>query len=157
MDRAIEEKLLKIEGKLVEHPFPPQLVVESTSRCNQQCIHCSHRELVRPKAHMTSTLWEKIVAEVGRESPDTEIWPTFYGEALVLGDEIWDRIDRAGPAGAEGRHLSSGPDRAPFGPIRTHHRHSSASRSLPRRFMRPHEFIARSVPADQPLLQVGRG
>ena len=49
MDRAIEEKLLAIEAKLAKHPFPPQLVIENTSACDQQCIHCSHKELIRPK------------------------------------------------------------------------------------------------------------
>ncbi len=107
MRAETEAKLLGIEAKLEEHPFPPQLVIENTSSCDQQCIHCSHKELQRPKRHMSRALWNKIVEEVGRESPSTEIWPTFYGEALVMGEEIWDRIDYAAQAGCANLVLNS--------------------------------------------------
>lgn len=107
MDSAQEEKLLAIESKLREHPFPPQLVIENTSRCNQQCVHCSHKELIRVKQHMARELWNKIVEEVGHASPETEIWPTFYGEALVMGEEIWDRIDYAAEVGCRNLVLNS--------------------------------------------------
>lgn len=107
MDSATEEKLLKIEAKLQEHMFPPQLVIENTSSCDQQCIHCSHKELIRPKKRMERSLWNKIVEEVGRTAPDTEIWPTFYGEALGMGEEIWDRIDYAAQVGCKNLVLNS--------------------------------------------------
>jgi radical SAM protein with 4Fe4S-binding SPASM domain len=107
MENALETKLLSIEAKLREFDFPPQLVIENTSACNQQCIHCSHKELIRPKAKMTRALWDKIVIEVGREAPTTEIWPTFYGEALGMGEEIWDRIDFAAEAGCANLVLNS--------------------------------------------------
>lgn len=107
MDQALENKLLTIEGKLREHPFPPQLVIENTSQCDQQCLHCSHKELQRPKKRMDRRLWDKIVEEVAREAPDTEIWPTFYGEALGMGEEIWDRIDHAAEVGCTNLVLNS--------------------------------------------------
>jgi MoaA/NifB/PqqE/SkfB family radical SAM enzyme len=107
MDISIEKKLLSIEQKLQEHPFPPQLVIENTSQCDQQCIHCSHKELVRSKKKMARSLWNKIVEEVGREAPNTEIWPTFYGEALGMGEEIWDRIDYAAKVGCQNLVLNS--------------------------------------------------
>jgi radical SAM protein with 4Fe4S-binding SPASM domain len=107
LDLATEQKLLAIESKLVQHEFPPQLVLENTSACDQQCIHCSHKELIRPKKHMRRQLWDKIVEEVGRESPETEIWPTFYGEALVMGREVWDRIDYAAQVGCSNLVLNS--------------------------------------------------
>jgi len=107
MDKETEDKLLRIEAKLQEHPFPPQLVIENTSQCDQQCIHCSHKELQRPKKRMDRALWNKIVEEVAREAPETEIWPTFYGEALVMGDEIWDRIDYAAKVGCSNIVLNS--------------------------------------------------
>ncbi|MDP1771322.1 MAG: radical SAM protein [Methylobacter sp.] len=107
MDKETEDKLLRIEAKLQEHPFPPQLVIENTSQCDQQCIHCSHKELQRPKKRMDRALWDKIVEEVAREAPETEIWPTFYGEALVMGDEIWDRIDYAAKVGCTNIVLNS--------------------------------------------------
>src|SRR5262249_40853182 len=82
------------------HP-PPQLVIENTSICNLTCIHCSHRELQPPRRHMKRELWNKIVEEFGANSPDTEIWPTFYGEALIMGykSELWDRLDYAPQVG----------------------------------------------------------
>lgn len=107
MDKALQDKLLAIEAKLVEHPFPPQLVIETTSSCNQQCIHCSHKEMLRPRRRMERDLYDKIVEEVGRESPDTEIWPTFYGEALGMGEEIWDRIRYADQVGCRNLVLNS--------------------------------------------------
>ncbi len=44
---------------------------------------------------------EWIVTEVGREAPGTELWPTFYGEALILGyrGELWDWLAYAADAG----------------------------------------------------------
>jgi len=107
MQTAQEKKLLNIESKLVEHEFPPQLVIENTSQCDQQCVHCSHKEMTRPKKKMDRALWNKIVEEVAREAPDTEIWPTFYGEALGMGEEIWDRIDYAAKAGCRNLVLNS--------------------------------------------------
>ena len=102
-------ELLAIEGRLVDHPFPPQLVVENTSICNMECIHCSHRELKRVKRHMARPLWNKIVEEIGREHPQCEIWPTFYGEALIMGykNELWDRLDYADKAGCKNLVLNS--------------------------------------------------
>jgi radical SAM protein with 4Fe4S-binding SPASM domain len=102
-------ELLAIEGKLREHPFPPQLVIENTSICNLKCIHCSHRELIRERRTMKRELWDKIVEEIGREAPETEIWPTFYGEALILGyeNELWDRLDYADKVGCKNLVLNS--------------------------------------------------
>ncbi len=100
-------ELRAIESRLVEHAFPPQLVVENTSYCNLKCIHCSHREMVRPQRHMARDLWDTIVQEVGRDAPDCELWPTFYGEALILGDELWDRLDYASRCGCRNLVLNS--------------------------------------------------
>lgn len=99
--------LRAIESGLGEHEFPPQLVVENTSYCNLRCIHCSHREMRRPQRHMARDLWDRIVEEVGRESPDCELWPTFYGEATILGDELWDRLEWARRMGCRNLVLNS--------------------------------------------------
>jgi radical SAM protein with 4Fe4S-binding SPASM domain len=101
------QELLRIESGLTEHPFPPQLVVENTSYCNMKCIHCAHRVMERPQQHMERGLWNRIVEEVGRESPDCELWPTFYGEATILRDELWDRLDLAARAGCRNLVLNS--------------------------------------------------
>ena len=106
-DEKRQRELLEIESKLKDRDFPPQLVIENTSYCNLKCIHCSHREMMRPQEHMPLEIWKKIVEEVGRESPDTEIWPTFYGESFILGDELWDRLDYAASVGCRNLVLNS--------------------------------------------------
>jgi pyruvate-formate lyase-activating enzyme len=106
-DSGRRQVLREIEARLNEHPFPPQLVIENTSYCNLRCIHCSHKEMTRPQRHMERWLWDKIVEEVGCESPECEVWPTFYGEALILGDELWRRLRYASDAGCRNLVLNS--------------------------------------------------
>jgi radical SAM protein with 4Fe4S-binding SPASM domain len=101
------ERLLQVEASLQDHPFPPQLVVETTSRCNMLCLHCSHKEMQRPRADMTEAVFRKIVEEVARELPECEIWPTFYGEALLLGDTLWRWLDYAAAIGCRNIVLNS--------------------------------------------------
>jgi len=101
------QELESIEAGLIDHPFPPQLVIETTSRCNMKCLHCSHKEMKRPRADMTEALFKQIVEEVARENPDCEIWPTFYGEALLLGDTFWSWLDYAASIGCNNMVLNS--------------------------------------------------
>ena len=109
LTQADQERLATIESRLRDFPFPPQVVVENTSYCNLRCAHCCHKEMVRPRRHMERGLWNKIVDEIGRESPECELWPTFYGEALILGrkGEIWDRLEYAAAAGCRNLVLNS--------------------------------------------------
>lgn len=100
-------RLRQVEAELQDYPFPPQLVVETTSRCNMKCLHCSHKEMKRVRADMERWLWNKIVEEVAAEMSDCEIWPTFYGEALLLGDELWDMLDYAAKVGCNNMVLNS--------------------------------------------------
>lgn len=79
--------------------FPQQVVIETTAACNQDCIFCGRTYMQRPKKTMTAETFEKIVTEIGRESPDTEIWPTFMGEAMLLGKKLFDWIALARRAG----------------------------------------------------------
>ncbi len=106
-DQARRQRLLDIESSLTEHDFPPQLVIENTSYCNMTCVHCCHKEMQRPQRHMEEALWRKIVDEIGREAPDCEVWPTFYGEAFILGDRLWERLDYAAKAGCRNLVLNS--------------------------------------------------
>jgi MoaA/NifB/PqqE/SkfB family radical SAM enzyme len=108
-DDERRRQLLAIEARLKEREYPPQLVIENTSICNLTCIHCSHRELQRVKRHMARPLWNKIVEELGANAPETEIWPTFYGEALIMAykNELWDRLDYAYEAGCRNLVLNS--------------------------------------------------
>ena len=106
-DERRRETLRDIESRLTESRYPRQLVIENTSYCNIKCMHCSHREMIRLQRHMDRDLWDKIVTELGREAPDCEIWPTFYGEAFILRDELWDRLDFAAEAGCRNLVLNS--------------------------------------------------
>jgi len=99
--------LKRIEAGLVEHEFPPQLVVETTARCNFRCTHCHHHELQREKGIMTQELWTKIVEEVAQARPGCELWPTFYGEALAVGKKIYARIRQAADLGLTNLVLNS--------------------------------------------------
>ncbi len=76
----------------VHTPFPQQVVIEVTAACDQQCIFCGRTYMDRPKKTMSRELYCKIVEEIGRESPYTEVWPTFMGEALLLRDRLFDLI-----------------------------------------------------------------
>lgn len=108
-DEGRRKELLAIEQRLTEHEYPPQLVIENTSICNLTCIHCSHREMERVRRHMKRPLWNKIVEEIGANAPNCEIWPTFYGEALIMGyrGELWDRLDYADKVGCRNLVLNS--------------------------------------------------
>jgi len=106
-DDERRSKLLQIESRLKSHPFPPQVVIENTSYCNLKCIHCSHREMIRPQQHMDRAVYNKIVEEIGREMPECEVWPTFYGEAFIMGDELFDRLDYAASVGCNNLVLNS--------------------------------------------------
>lgn len=87
-----KEKLLKIESDLKQWDFPPQIIIESTSVCNQKCIHCNHRIMERTKQHMKSDLFKKIVDEIVEIAPNTEVWPTFYGEATTLRETLYELL-----------------------------------------------------------------
>jgi len=81
--------------------FPQQLVIEVTAACNQGCAFCGRTYMKRPKTHMPRPCFDRIVEEVGRESPLTEVWPTFMGEAFLLGDELFDRLRFARASGCQ--------------------------------------------------------
>ncbi len=81
--------------------FPSQLVVELTAGCNQSCIFCGRTYMVRPKKTMSDQMFKQIVDEVAQENPYTELWPTFMGEAMLLGDTLFDLIAYAKQAGLQ--------------------------------------------------------
>lgn len=76
--------LAGIEARQRLHDFPPQVIIETTAACNLACAHCSHDAMKRPKGHMAMALYRRIVDEIAERAPDTEVWPTFYGEAFIL-------------------------------------------------------------------------
>jgi len=87
-----KEKLIQIESKLENLSFPHQVIIETTSVCNQKCIHCNHRIMERPKVHMEDSIYKKIIDELAVVAPNTEVWPTFYGEAFTLREKLFERL-----------------------------------------------------------------
>ncbi|MEW5774303.1 MAG: radical SAM/SPASM domain-containing protein [Thermodesulfobacteriota bacterium] len=90
-----------------EHPFPTDILVETTTACNLDCIMCPHGRLSRPQGRMSRELWRKIVDEVAAKSPTTRLWPALMGEPLLLGAEIFEMIRYAKEQGVRGVHLNT--------------------------------------------------
>jgi radical SAM protein with 4Fe4S-binding SPASM domain len=90
--KEIKDRLVNIEKKLQEWDFPPQIVIETTSVCNQKCIHCNHKIMKRAKQHMDMDIFKKIIDDIAQTAPNTEVWPTFYGEATTLGDKLYKML-----------------------------------------------------------------
>lgn len=107
MDPGVAKRLGEIEARLEERSFPPQIVIETTAHCNFRCVHCNHKEMQRPKNSMSERLFRKIVDEIVAENPDTEVWPTFYGEAFILGDRLFEWLQYARDRGARNLVLNS--------------------------------------------------
>jgi len=102
-----KEKLLDIEKNLQEWNFPPQIILETTSVCDMKCIHCNHKILERTKKHMDDYLYKKIIDEIAEVSPNTELWPTFYGEAFTQRDKLFERLRYARDKGLTNIVLNS--------------------------------------------------
>lgn len=95
----------------VDLPFPQQCVIEVTAGCDQQCIYCGRNAMERPRKTMDPDLFKKIVDEIAAVNPDCEIWPTFMGEALLLGDKVFDLVRYARAAGCRKITLNSNGNR----------------------------------------------
>jgi radical SAM protein with 4Fe4S-binding SPASM domain len=87
--------LKELDRNLVYKDFPPQIILETTAFCNMKCIHCGHKTMERPKGNMNIQLYKKIIDEIARVNPDTELWMTYYGEALLLKYKLYYMIKYA--------------------------------------------------------------
>ena len=87
--------------------FPKQIIIETTAFCTQRCIHCAHKTLKRTKGNMEMPLFQKISDEIAAEAPGTEVWMTYYGEALILKDKIGVMIGYAKQRGLTNVILNS--------------------------------------------------
>lgn len=102
-----KKKLFEIESILKDWDFPPQIVVETTTFCNMHCYHCNHKEMSRKQMHMKDEIYKKIIDEIADVAPETEVWPTFYGEAFMLGDKLFERLRYARDKGLSRLVLNS--------------------------------------------------
>ena len=75
--------------------FPKQIIIETTAFCTQRCTHCAHKTLQRKKGNMDIVLYKKIIDEIATEAPNTEVWMTYYGEALILKYKLYYMIQYA--------------------------------------------------------------
>ncbi|MBI4231325.1 MAG: radical SAM protein [Planctomycetes bacterium] len=85
----------RVSQRLQYADFPPQVILETTAGCNIHCSHCAHRIMERPQGWMKMPLWRKIIDEIAQRAPHTEVWPTFYGEALTLKYRLFYMIQYA--------------------------------------------------------------
>lgn len=107
MKEEDRNRLCDIEARMHDWHFPPQVVIELTSLCNFKCVHCNHKDLKRQKGIMDENLFYKLINEIVDIEPETEIWPTFYGEAFILGDKLFERLRYAADRGAKNLVLNS--------------------------------------------------
>jgi len=64
--------------------FPSQISIESTSRCNSQCITCEHKNMKRAKQDMPMKLYKKIINECSQyKNLITNLSLSFMGEPLL--------------------------------------------------------------------------
>jgi len=87
--------------------FPPSVIVESTNYCNLKCTCCGHSVMKREKGFMKLNLYKKIIDEVAKENPNTDLWMVFYGEPLTLRYKIVYLIDYAKKSGLTNVYMNS--------------------------------------------------
>ncbi|CAA6606254.1 conserved hypothetical protein [Rhodospirillaceae bacterium LM-1] len=89
-------ELRRVAETLKEGPFPPQVIVETVSRCNLDCAMCPQSALSRPRGVMSLELVRKIVDEVADYAPpSTKVWPAVMGEPLMARERLWDMLSYA--------------------------------------------------------------
>lgn len=93
-----EKFLIEVEKNVFKrnnYSFPSQIIIETTTFCNMKCIHCGHKTMKRNKGNMDVRLYKKIIDEIALEAPETEVWLTLYGEALLLKYKLFYMIQYA--------------------------------------------------------------
>lgn len=92
------EFLKKVEKNVINRyhsVFPKQIIIETTGFSNMKCIHCGHKTMKRKKGNMDINLYKKIIDEIALKAPETEVWLTLYGEALLLRYKLYYMIKYA--------------------------------------------------------------
>lgn len=69
-----------------EMDFPSVILIDNVSYCNLKCSMCFHKDMQRKAGVMKWDLYRKIIDEIAENSPNTQIWITFFGEGLMLRD-----------------------------------------------------------------------
>lgn len=84
-----KDKIKDLKQFIKEYSFPTDILVETISLCNLNCIMCPQDKLSRATGRISFNLWKKIIDEVAEVSPGTRIWPALMGEPLLMGEEIF--------------------------------------------------------------------
>jgi len=70
-------------------PFPPMVMIDTTTRCNLACSHCPNSVLANDEGFwgdLDRDLYFKIIDEVAAEAPETLVRPFDGGEPLLRKD-----------------------------------------------------------------------
>lgn len=70
--------MLNSNGKLIN----PEVRIETTNKCQANCIMCAHSEMTRPKGTMSNEIFEKIVKQAVKLGITT-VSPFGFGEPLM--------------------------------------------------------------------------
>jgi MoaA/NifB/PqqE/SkfB family radical SAM enzyme len=89
LQRAGAPAPLPLSFDFAFYPNVPEISLELTNICNLKCPYCANPALTRPKGRIEWSLFERIVAECGREGYDLA-WLHGTGEPL-----LWDRLEDA--------------------------------------------------------------
>ena len=68
--------------------FPAWLIVESTNRCNANCVICPHGEMTRPAGTMAMALFRKITDEAASYRDQIEKFALFNSCREISGLNI---------------------------------------------------------------------
>lgn len=95
----LKQNLLDAKTSLRKYSFPVDIIIETTNRCNLDCIMCPQSDLTRPRGEMSFDVWKKIIDEIAAESITSRIWCAIMGEPLLLGNKIITMIEYASKKG----------------------------------------------------------
>lgn len=93
------------EGR--ESRFPENILIETLSRCNLDCVMCPRGRLSRPSGVMSSDLWRRIVDEIAEKAPRTKVWPAFMGEPFAMGRKTFEYYRYAASKGVDRINLNT--------------------------------------------------
>lgn len=96
-----------VKKTLKHNPFPIDIVIEVISYCNLKCIMCPQPALKRQRGEMPMEVYRKIVDEVARENPSSNLWLALMGESLLVGHKLADMISYAKREGIQNIHLNT--------------------------------------------------
>jgi len=103
----LKPDLESVKKTLEYYPFPVDVIVETISYCNLDCIMCPQGGLKRERGEMSFRTFKKIVDEIGVEGKDTRLWMAIMGEPLLRAEKITEMIRYAKESGIKSVHLNT--------------------------------------------------